>query len=229
MFSKQLGIKRTLVAGALVAVVAMGASAVNAGVVNIGDGVTGTDPTGLTGVPEDPNRIGTGSDISVSVNGSGSVTSNVLLAILIPNNENLGSATNFFGSSDPIIAVTAYPDYSSLTPTSTGSSAFTGTGFGLGGGSAAYQGSGFWGLLPSTGSLNSLLGTSFNASNNTSNFSGFDSGLGLPGINSWGVYTLKVTSGALSPSKGSKPLARQRYKGSRFSFGWPMSKVIRKG
>lgn len=169
-----------------------------AGVLNIGNGATGNNPLGAN-APQDPVLIGTGSDISISVNGSGSVTNQVLLAILIPND-----STDLFGAINPLGKITSYPNFPTLSPSTIGSSAFTGTGFGLGSGSATYRGNGFWGdFAGNTGAakLSGFLSSEFNSSNNGSNFSGFDASLGVPALSNvtqWGVYTFAITTGALT-------------------------------
>jgi hypothetical protein len=182
---------------ALTGLVAQSHLSAHAGVLNIGNGATGNNPLGLD-TPLDPVRIGTGSDISISVNGSGSVSSQVLLTILIPDD-----SADLFGGTSPLGKITSYPNFPTLSPSTTGSSAFTGTGFGLGSGST-YQGNGFWGdFTGNTGSakLSGFLSSEFNNSNNGSNFSGFDASLGIPALSNvpqWGVYTFAITTGALT-------------------------------
>jgi hypothetical protein len=135
------------------------------------------------------------------VQGSASITNQVLLGILIPNN-----TTNLFGGTDPLGTITLYGAFPGA-PTGTGSSAFTGTGFGLGTGSATYQGNGFWGAYNTTTNtfLNVFLDSGFNNSNNSSNFVAFDNSLGIPALNNvanFGVYTIAITTGPLAPNKG---------------------------
>jgi hypothetical protein len=140
---------------------------VEAGTINIGNGATGSNPTGTSG-PGDPNLIGTGSDISIEVQGSASITNQVLLTILIPND-----TTDLFGGTNPLGTITTYPSFPDTSPTGTGSSAFTGTGFGLGSGTGTYQGNGFWGdftAAPGSPKLADFLDSNFNSSNNGPNF-----------------------------------------------------------
>jgi hypothetical protein len=179
-----------------------GWSLATAGTINIGNGATGSDPTGTGCPPCDPVLVGTGKDISIEVQGSASITNQVLLAILIPND-----TTDLFGTTDPLGTITPYPSFSPPstpgTAGSAGSSAFTGTGFGLGG-TASYAGNGFWGdITGSTTKLAAFLDSNFNSSNNMPNFLGFDSGLGLSGVTEFGVYTFAVTTGPLAPNKGN--------------------------
>ncbi|MGH9354787.1 MAG: PEP-CTERM sorting domain-containing protein [Terriglobia bacterium] len=171
-----------------------------AGVINIGNGATGTNPTGLN-APTDPIRIGNGSDISVFIQGKATITNEVLLGVLIPND-----TTDLFGGADPFGAVSTFSSFPG-SKTGTGTSAFVNSGFSLGTGTAASDGKGFWGSFanPSTGTtkLSAFLGSGFNASNQTSNFNAFDlaampGGAGLSSVSGWGVYTLGVTTGALS-------------------------------
>ena len=170
----------------------------SAGTINIGNGATGTNPEGTSG-PGDPNLVGNGSDVSVEVQGSTSITDQVLLAILIPND-----TTDLFGTTDPLGTITVYPSFPTKTPKSTGSSTFTCTGFGLGSGSGScVSGEGFWGdFSGSAGTkLSSFLDSNFNSSNNMSNFTGFDASLGVPSLSSvtqYGVYTIALTTGAYS-------------------------------
>jgi hypothetical protein len=187
-----------LPAVALVVVLAASNLPAHAGVLNIGNGATGNNPLGAN-APQDPVLVGTGSDISISVNGSGAVTNQVLLTILIPND-----TTDLFGGTNPLGTITAYPDFPTLTPSSSGSSAFTGTGFGLGTGTLTYQGNGFWGeFTGNTGAskLSGFLSNEFNSSLNGSNFSAFDASLGVPALSDvteWGVYSIAITTGPLT-------------------------------
>ncbi len=172
-----------------------------AGVINIGNGAGGSDPKGTICLPCDPVLVGSGSDVSIEVQGSASITNEVLLGILIPNN-----TTNLFGGTDPLGTITLYSAFPGAS-TGTGSSAFTGTGFGLGSGSATYQGNGFWGAYNTTTDtfLSDFLDSNFNNSNNSSNFVGFDNSLGIPALNNvvdFGVYTIAITTGPLAPNKG---------------------------
>jgi len=189
---------RKIVLALAMMVLVGGWTVATAGIINIGNGATGTNPTGLL-APTDPIRIGNGSDISVYIQGSATISNQVLLSFLVPND-----TTDLFGSTNPLGAVSIYSAFPG-PKTGTGSSAFIGTGFGLGTGTATYQGNGFWGSLANSGSnkLGSFLGASFNSSNNASNFSAFDlaaqpGGAGLSSVSGWGVYTLGVTTGALS-------------------------------
>jgi PEP-CTERM motif len=177
---------------AAIGLTALPAAPAMAGIVNIGNGASGTNPEGTSGAG-DPNLIGNGTDISIEVQGSGSITAKALLAILIPND-----TADLFGSTNPLGTITSYPNFPTLTPAVAGSSAFTGTGFGLGG-TATYQGNGFWGAFSATGSakLNSFLDSNFSNSLNASNFTGFDAGLGVPSLSSvteYGVYTFAITT-----------------------------------
>lgn len=180
-------------------ILAGGWTVATAGTINIGNGATGTNPTGLN-APTDPIRIGNGSDISIYIQGSATISNEVLLGILVPND-----TTDLF-SVNPLGTVSIFSPFPG-SKTGTGSSAFVNSGFGLGGGTATSNGSGFWGSLanPSHGTtkLSAFLGSGFNASNQTSNFSAFDlaampGGAGLSSVSGWGVYTLGVTTGALS-------------------------------
>jgi hypothetical protein len=187
------------VAAAAFTILIQSALPVQGGVLNIGNGATGNNPLGANS-PQDPVHVGNGNDISISVNGSGSVTNEVLLTILIPND-----TTDLFGATDPLGKITVYPDFPTLTPEHTGSSAFTGTGFGLGSGSLMYKGNGFWGeFTGSTGSskLSGFLSSEFSNSLNGANFNAFDATLtgqpSLQNVTEWGVYTIEITTGALS-------------------------------
>lgn len=173
-----------------------------AGIINIGNGAGGSDPTGTNCPPCDPVLVGDGSNVSIEVQGSASITNQVLLGILIPNN-----TTNLFGGTDPLGTITLYGAFPGAS-TGTGSSAFTGTGFGLGTGSATYQGNGFWGAYNTTTNtfLHDFLASGFNSSNNSSNFVAFDNSLGIPALNNvvdFGVYTIAITTGPLAPNKGN--------------------------
>jgi hypothetical protein len=172
-----------------------------AGTINIGNGASGSDPTGTACPPCDPVLVGSGSDVSIEVQGSASITNQVLLTILIPND-----TTDLFGSNSPLGAITVYGAFPG-TSTGTGSSAFTGTGFGLGSGTATYQGNGFWGAYNTTtnAKLSAYLDSNFNSSNNSSNFVAFDAGLGIPALSNvseFGVYTIAITTGPLAADKG---------------------------
>jgi hypothetical protein len=168
-----------------------------AGTINIGNGATGTNPLGAL-FPQDPVWIGDGSDISISVQGSASVSNQILLALLVPND-----TTDLFGTTDPLGAVQVYASFPGAS-TSTGSSAFAKTGFGgLGTGSGVYQGNGFWGDYNTTTSmfLSSFLDPNFNSSNNSSSFVGFDNALAvaaLHNVGQFGVYTFAITTGPLA-------------------------------
>jgi hypothetical protein len=169
-----------------------------AGVINIGNGATGSNPEGTSG-SGDPNLIGKGSDISIEVQGSASITNQALLTILVPND-----TTDLFGASNPLGTITTYPSFPSLSPKGTGSAAFTGTGFGLGSGMGTYKGNGFWGdftAAPGSPKLSDFLDSNFNSSNNGPNFTGFDASLGVPSlanVTQYGVYTFAITTGPLS-------------------------------
>jgi hypothetical protein len=172
-----------------------------AGTINIGNGAGGSDPTGTTCPPCDPVLVGSGSDVSIEVQGSSSIANQVLLGILIPNN-----TTNMFGGTDPLGTITLYGAFPSPS-TGTGSSAFTGTGVGLGSGTATYKGNGFWGAFNTTTNnfLSAFLDSNFNSSNNSTNFVAFDNSLGIPALNNvvnFGVYTIAITTGPLAPNKG---------------------------
>src|ERR1700689_2884755 len=71
-----------------------------AGTINIGNGATGSDPTGTSCPPCDPVLVGSGSDISIEVQGSASINNQVLLAILIPND-----TADLFGAVSPLGAI----------------------------------------------------------------------------------------------------------------------------
>jgi len=192
---------------AFIAFIATSAQPMRAGTINIGNGATGNNPLGAN-APQDPVLVGNGSDVSISVQGSGSVNTDVLMILLVPNN-----TTDLFGTTDPLGTITTYPSFPTTSPTGTGSSAFTCTGFGLGIGTTAActAGTGFWGDFtgPSSAKLGDFLDKNLNSSNNMSNFTGFDAGLGVPSLSSvtqYGVYTFDITTGALTPSSGSKPL-----------------------
>jgi PEP-CTERM motif len=190
--------RRSMSFGVLVLTAFLGCSVATAGIINIGNGATGTDPKGTSCPPCDPVLVGTGSDLSIEVQGSASITNKVLLILLIPND-----TTDIFGGIDPLGTITTYPSFPGAAGP-TGSSAFTGTGFGLGTGSATYLGNGFWGDFsgPSSAKLSAFLDTNLNSSNNMSNFLGFDNTtLGLS-TTQFGVYTIAITTGPLSPNKG---------------------------
>ena len=193
---------------AFIAFIATSAQPMRAGTINIGNGATGNNPLGAN-APQDPVLVGNGSDVSISVQGSGSVNTDVLMILLVPNN-----TTDLFGTTDPLGTITTYPKFPATSPTGTGSSAFTCTGFGLGSGSATCtSGTGFWGDFTGGTGTKSQLGTfldsSINSSNNMPNFTGFDASLAVPSLSSvtqYGVYTFDITTGALTPQSGSKPL-----------------------
>ena len=187
-------LKNTILSAGLIAAAILGLNgfANAADDLQIGNGLTYTGASG-----SDPVLINTGSDFGISFNGSGSITSQILLAILIPNNGGKTSTTPLFGSTDPVTGVTAYNTYPGSSNSGT-SSAFVGTGFNLGTGSATYQSNGFWGdITGSSTKLSDFLGAGFSNSNNMSNFLGFDTGLELS-TTSFGVYTVAVTTGTVS-------------------------------
>jgi len=172
-----------------------------AGVINIGNGASGSDPTGTSCSPCDPVLVGSGSNVSIEVQGSASISNKVLLGILIPNN-----TTDLFGGTNPLGTITLYGAFPGAS-TGTGSSAFTGTGFGLGSGTATYQGNGFWGAYNTTTNnfLSNFLDSNFNSSNNSTNFVAFDNSLGIPALTNvvdFGVYTIAITTGPLAPAGG---------------------------
>ncbi len=175
-----------------------------AGVITIGNGAGGTNATGLLGTG-DPNLIGNSGNISIYLNGSGSVSKDVLLALLVPND-----SSDLFASTNPLGTIESYANYSAYPKGAiTGSSAFVGTGFNLGTGSAHYKSNGFWGdysplnqFAPS-GKNAGFLGTAFNNSNSGTNFVGFDSNLN-PSIaaSDYGVYTFLITTNEALSSGG---------------------------
>lgn len=175
----------------IVAIVAMGLGQAFAGTINIGDGAGGINPTGLL-LPQDPVLVGNGGHTSVYLQGSASISSDFLLALIVPND-----TTNIAGSLNALGAIGIYnpfPGSSTACSGCVGSVSFAGT-------------------LSSAGSgqkLNTLSGLSgFNSSNSTSNFVAFDNSLGVAGLNNvanWGVYTYVITTGALSPSGSNNPL-----------------------
>lgn len=176
-------------------------SLATAGTINIGNGAGGSDPTGTGCPPCDPVLVGSGSDISIEVQGSAAITNQVLLAILIPNDP-----TDLFGGVDPLGTITLYPSFPGAAGGS-GSSAFTGTGFGLGTGTATYAGNGFWGdISGSNTKLSDFLDSNFNNSNSTANFLSFDNSVGVNASN-FGVYTVAITTGPLAPNMGQVGLA----------------------
>lgn len=168
-----------------------------AGTVNIGNGATKSNPLGTSGAG-DPNLVGNGSELSIEIQGSASVTNNVLLTFLIPND-----TTDLFGSANPLGTISVYSSFPGTS--TTGSSSFTGansTFADLGNGSGTYKGNGFWGDY-STGThfFKSFLDSNFNNSNNAPNLTGFDASLGVTALNNvtdYGVYTFDITTGALS-------------------------------
>jgi hypothetical protein len=171
-----------------------------AGVINIGNGATGSNPEGTSG-SGDPNLIGKGSDISIEVQGSASITNQALLTILVPND------TSDLFAINPLGTITTYSSFPGSS-TGTGSSAFTGAGFGLGSGTGTYKGNGFWSdftAAPGSPKLSAFLDSNFNSSNNGPNFVGFDASPGVPSLASvteYGVYTFAITTGPLAPSSG---------------------------
>jgi len=173
----------------------------DAGVINIGNGATGTDPFG-TGTPSDPQHIGNGSDVSIEIQGSGSITNQVLMVILLPN-----VTTDYFGSTNPLGTINVWNGTFPGSSTGTGSSAFTGTGFGLGG-TATYQGNGFWGAFaaqPASPKLADFLDSNLNNSLNGPNFVAWEASLGVPALSNvtdFGVFTFVLTTGPVKKNKG---------------------------
>ena len=193
-------VRKTILSAGLIAVAAFGLTGLAnaADDLQIGNGLTYSGASG-----SDPVLINTGSDFGISFNGNGngpeSITDQILLAILIPNNGGKNSTTSYFGSTDPVTAITAYNTYPGTADSGTTSS-FTGTGFGLGSKSALYQSNGFWGDLTGTTDLHAFLGAAFSSSINISNFSTFETSLGIS-VTDFGVYTIDATTGPVS-SKG---------------------------
>jgi len=188
-----------LAAAAMLALLPAGA---DAGVINVGNGATGSDPLG-TGTPSDPQRIGFGTDVSIEVQGSGAITTHVLMVVLIPNN-----TTDKFGTTNPLGTITVWNQTFPGMSTGTGTSAFTGTGFGLGGGSLTYMMNGFWGdftAQPGSPKLADALDSNLSSSLNGPNFVAFDKSLGVPALSNvmqYGVYTFDISTGPVGPHKG---------------------------
>ena len=171
---------KVLLAALLAVAVGLGSQAY-AGTINIGDGATGSNPTGLN-TPLDPVLLGNATDISVYLQGSALITNSFQLALIVPNDTN-GSNIDNPG------AITIY-------------NPFPGTGVACG--TCTVSSITNVGTLSTAGSakLNTLL-TGYSDSLNSSNFDGFDASIGVtPTI--FGVYTWTITTGALSGN--NKPL-----------------------
>ena len=93
------------VAVGLIALAVVGATPAVAGVITIGNGAGGTNATGLVGLG-DPNLIGNSGNISIYLNGSGSISNDVLLALLVPND-----STDLFGSTNPLGTIDSYANH----------------------------------------------------------------------------------------------------------------------
>ena len=191
-------LKKTILSAGLIAGLAVTGSGVpsnGADELQIGNGLTYSGATG-----SDPVSIGFGTDFGITFNenSSGNITNQILLALLIPNNGGVGANTPYF-KSDPVTAITAYGSYPGTANLNT-SSAFTGTGFSLGTGSASYGSDGYWGEITGASTkLSSFLGAGFSNSNGMSNFVAFDAALGLS-TSDFGVYTILATTGPVSSS-----------------------------
>ncbi len=83
---------KVLLAALLAVAVGLGSQAY-AGTINIGDGATGINPTGLN-TPLDPVLVGNGTDISVFLQGSASISNSFLLALVVPNDTNGSNIDN---------------------------------------------------------------------------------------------------------------------------------------
>jgi len=186
-----------VILAALIVILAGSWQLAKADAIDIGNGAGNGNATGSLGLS--PNPVGSGSDISVYVHGSGSITNDLLLVVMIPND-----STDLFGATDPLGTITVYSPYSSYPVGSTTgtSSAFTGTGFGLGTGTATYAGNGFWGDVTGGGGtkVSDFLGAGLSSSVNLSNMEGFSSSVGVTST-SYGVYTFLVTTGSV-PKNG---------------------------
>ena len=180
--------------------------------VAIGTGANTADALGNLS-PQDPNRIGNGTDFSFYVHGSASINNSFLLVVFVPNDE-----TNIFPT-DPLGTISVFSSYNGAittnTPTSTGSSAlatpstttnFSGTPqtlqtiYGLGSGSLTST-TGFYGDIESTsGSTKpgSLLGIGLSPSTNMSNVFGWASSQ-ISGLSSsdpdFGTYVFLINTG----------------------------------
>lgn len=189
-------LKKAILSAGLIAAAGMlaGVGNANAGVVNIGDGLGGSNPTGQL-PPQDPVLLGDGSNISVYLNGSGTISTTMLIALLVPND-----TTNLY-TSDPFGAISVYADYPSLTNEQSGSSALVGNDstFGL---SSSPDNNGFWGSWVTNNSgreklagfLNQNHGEKFSSSVNGSNVSALESYVGVSdSTGEFGVYTVAIS------------------------------------
>lgn len=148
-----------------------------AGTINIGTGAGTSNATGQLGT--DPNLVGTGSNISIYLQGSATVTNYITLALIQPD----GDSVNSLG------AATLYENYSpsqtSFTSLATiGPSTTMGTQ-----------------VNSSNPSLSDVI-SGFNSSNNLTNFQSFENyeaQLGMT-VSSFQVTAFTVVTGALSGS-----------------------------
>ncbi|HZT74860.1 MAG TPA: PEP-CTERM sorting domain-containing protein [Terriglobales bacterium] len=170
--------KRCLAVLVLLTSVSLGAAF--AGTINIGNGATGSNPTGLN-QPLSPVLVGNGSDISVYLQGSAAITNTFLLALIVPN-VTAGTGVN---SPASLTLYGSFPGGSTPCPAcAIGSLTFQGT------------------LSSTSGTKLSGLGgalANFSDSLNATNFDTFDHSAGVTPM-SFGVYTWTITTGELSGS-----------------------------
>lgn len=136
--------------------------------------------------------MGSGSDLSIWLHGSASANSKILLALIVPNGTS-ATALNSLG------AITLYDgDYpaSAVPPV-----ASTGTGSVSSGPTFDGTATGKLNALSACFDSNQLCFSSFSNSNQESNWTAFDAGLGVPSlasVSSYGVFSWVLQTGALS-------------------------------
>ncbi len=147
-----------------------------AGTINIGTGAGTSNATGQLGT--DPNLVGTGSNISIYLQGSATASSYITLALIQPNGDTV----------DPLGAATLYENYGSVTQTGPTTLPAIGPGTTM---STQVNSSNLF--------LSDVI-SGFNSSNNLTNFQSFENyeaQLGMT-VSSFQVTAFTVATGALS-------------------------------
>ncbi len=148
-----------------------------AGTINIGTGAGTSNATGLN-QPLDPVLLGTGSNISIYLQGSATVSSYITLALIQPNGD----------SYNPMGTATLYQNYGSGSQTGPTTLASIGPG--------TTQNA----QVNSANTFLSDVISGFNSSNNLTNFQDFETyeaALGMS-VSSFQVTTFLIATGALS-------------------------------